>query len=157
MTPSVCSVRRLGTLLLILSLSRVADAAIEFNRDIRPILSDKCYACHGPDKNARKGKLRLDRHEDAVAARDPHAAVVPGKPDESTLIERINTGDPDDIMPPPETGKPLSKREKELLRDWVAAGAAWQDHWSYLPVKRPLIPGLESAPASQVSGLKASD
>src|SRR5437867_1483094 len=81
----------------------------EFNRDIRPILSDNCFYCHGPDKNHRKGKLRLDVREVALEKK----AIVPGKPDESELIKRIFTDDADDVMPPPDTHKKLTPAQKE--------------------------------------------
>ncbi len=110
--------------------------AVQFNRDIQPILSDNCYACHGPDEGQRKGKLRLDVREAALGKE----AFVPGKPDDSELIARIYTTDEDDVMPPPESHKTLSARDKELLKRWIAEGAVYQKHWAYeLPV-RPAVP-----------------
>ena len=87
---------------------------VRFNRDIRPILSDKCFKCHGPDANHRKADLRLDTLEGALADLGDYAAVVPGAPGKSELIARITTGDEDDVMPPPDTGKTLSDDEKKL-------------------------------------------
>lgn len=111
---------------------------IQFNRDIRPILSDKCFYCHGPDKNHRKAKLRLDMRDEALAKE----AFVPGKPDDSELIHRIYTTDKDDQMPPPEAHKELTGAEKDLLKRWIAAGAVYQKHWAYeLPVKPEVPPG----------------
>ena len=90
---------------------------IDFNRDIRPILSDRCFQCHGPDKEHRKGKLRLD---DEASAKDlKKGVIVPGKPDESELVYRITTEDEDDVMPPPDIRKPLSEMEKKLLAQSV--------------------------------------
>lgn len=113
-------------------------AVIEFNRDVRPILSDNCFYCHGPDKNHRKGDLRLDVREDAVAA----AAILPGKVEESELIARIETGDGDDLMPPPDSHKTLTNRQKDILRNWILQGAAYQQHWAYeKPVKASIPTG----------------
>src|SRR5438874_8193893 len=92
---------------------------LTFNRDIRPILSENCYACHGPDKNQRKAKLRLDVREVAIE----REAFVPGKPDQSKLVERIFTTDTDDVMPPPKSRKQLTAAQKETLKQWIAAGA----------------------------------
>lgn len=113
-------------------------AKIEFNRDVRPILSDNCFYCHGPDKNHRDGKMRLDIREEALAKE----AFVPGKPEASELINRILTTDADDLMPPPESHKKLSERDKEILKRWIAQGAAYQLHWSYeKPVKAAVPAG----------------
>ena len=111
-------------------------AKIDFSRDIRPILSDKCFACHGPDDKVRKAKLRLDTREGAHAA-----AVVPGKPDASELIARL-TATPDDksVMPPVKTGKKLTPREVEILKQWVKEGATYSTHWAYVKPVRPEVP-----------------
>ena len=93
-------------------------ARVEFNRDVRPILSDNCFLCHGPDKNRRKADLRLDLRDEALKAE----AFVPGKPDESELVARILSTDPDEQMPPPKSNKKLDARQKEILKRWVAAG-----------------------------------
>src|SRR5688572_12272597 len=117
---------------------------IDFSRDIRPILSDNCFACHGPDENERKAKLRLDRHEDALKpAKSGDYAIVPGDPKKSTLIERIMTDDEDDVMPPPKTKKKLTAQQKELLTRWIAEGAKWQSHWAFEAPKRPAIPQVK--------------
>ncbi|HUG19142.1 MAG TPA: c-type cytochrome domain-containing protein, partial [Planctomycetaceae bacterium] len=100
---------------------------IEFNRDIRPILSDKCFACHGPDHNKRQAELRLDKRDDAVRDRDGHFAIAPGKTDMSELIARITSEDEFTVMPPPETGKPLTEKEIETLTKWIAEGAEYQE------------------------------
>src|SRR2546430_1868333 len=95
------------------------NASIEFNRDIRPIITENCFACHGPDKNQRKAKLRLDVRDIAVE----RGALVPGKPAESKLIAHIFSDDPEEVMPPPKSRKTLSTIQKELLRKWIVAGA----------------------------------
>ena len=109
---------------------------ISYNRDIRPILSDKCFHCHGPDQKTRKGKFRLDVRDDAVAK----GAIVPGKPQESELINRIFNSNEDDLMPPKDQHKPLTPEQKELLRRWIAAGAKYEKHWAYLPPVKPAVP-----------------
>jgi hypothetical protein len=116
-------------------------AKIEFNRDIRPILSDTCFHCHGPDKNARKGELRLDIREEALkAAKSGEIPIVPGKPELSEFAKRVLTDDTDDLMPPPKAHKPLSPRQKELFRRWIAQGAEYQKHWAYEPPVKAAIP-----------------
>ncbi|MCC6491548.1 MAG: DUF1553 domain-containing protein [Pirellulales bacterium] len=106
-------------------------AAPDFDRDIRPILSDKCFHCHGPDAETRQAELRLDRREVAV-----ESAIVPGKPDESALIARITSADDELRMPPAGAGLSLSEQDKQLLREWIAAGAPYAEHWSFRPLPR---------------------
>ena len=101
---------------------------VEFNRDIRPILRETCFRCHGPDSGSRKADLRLDKREQAIEA----GAITPGKLDESELIARIFSDDPEEVMPPPALKKPLDAAQKELLKKWVASGAEYQPHWSFL-------------------------
>jgi len=119
-------------------------AKVDFARDIRPLLSDKCFACHGPDTKQRKADLRLDTREGAVADLDGYSAVVPGKPSESELVARITADDEDDRMPPPDSGKHLDDRQKELLRQWIAQGAEYDLHWAYKPVTRPEPPSVNN-------------
>ncbi|MEQ1852778.1 MAG: DUF1549 domain-containing protein, partial [Chthoniobacteraceae bacterium] len=109
---------------------------IEFNRDVRPILSDNCFYCHGNDPKHREADLRLDLREEAVAAK----AFVPGKAEESELVKRIFTTDEDDLMPPPDSHKKLTARQKEILKKWIAQGAEYQGHWSYEPPVKAAIP-----------------
>ena len=110
---------------------------LDFNRDVRPILSDKCFSCHGPDEHGRKADLRLDIEKNAKDS--DFMAIVAGKPDESEMIFRIHSDDEDEIMPPPEIGKPLTVKEKKVLEQWIREGAVWADHWAYVdPVKNPL-------------------
>ena len=112
-----------------------AAAPLSFNRDVRPILSDNCFRCHGSDKNSRKAKLRLDVRDVAIEKE----AFVPGKPDESELVKRVFTTNEDDLMPPPDSHKKLTAAQKEILRRWVAEGAAYEPHWSFInPVRGEL-------------------
>jgi Protein of unknown function (DUF1553)/Protein of unknown function (DUF1549)/Planctomycete cytochrome C len=111
---------------------------VEFNRDIRPILSENCYLCHGPDKTDRKADLRLDLREVALAK----GAIVPAKVEESELVARILSDDPEEVMPPPKSTKKLTAAQKELLKRWVAEGARYQAHWAYEPIRRPAIPAV---------------
>jgi mono/diheme cytochrome c family protein len=121
-----------------------APPPVDFNRDIRPILSDHCYACHGPDENKRKGGLRLDKQADAFKElKSGKHALVAGDPAKSTLVERILTADTEEVMPPPKTGKPLTKAQVELLQRWVQEGAKWKEHWSFLPPERAALPEVK--------------
>jgi hypothetical protein len=115
-----------------------ANPDIHFNRDIRPILSENCYACHGPDKNQRKAKLRLDVREVALE----REAIIPGKPDESKLIQHVFSRDPEEVMPPPKSQKTLTVAQKELLKQWVAAGAPYESHWAYILPRRAPLPDV---------------
>ena len=121
---------------------------ISFNRDIRPILSDRCFACHGPDAGKRKAKLRLDRAdgpEGAYRAHDGATAIKPGSIAQSALWDRITTDDVDDLMPPLKARKPpLSKAEKGLLRDWIEGGARYEDFWSFVPARMPALPQVKN-------------
>lgn len=108
---------------------------VSFRKQVQPILAGKCLACHGPDENAREAGLRLDTES---GAKD--SMVVPGKSDESELIERINSDDPDVVMPPPGHGKPLSPIEKKVLKDWIDQGAPWEGHWAFEPIRNPETP-----------------
>jgi hypothetical protein len=113
---------------------------VEFNRDIRPLLSDRCYPCHGPDSAKRKAGLRLDQESSAKAGRDGRPAIVPGDREASELVRRITAHEDDERMPPVKSGKSLATAEIELLSRWVAQGAAWQPHWSFIPPRRPMVP-----------------
>lgn len=114
---------------------------VRFNRDIRPILSNHCFQCHGPDLRAQKGGLRLDVRDQATGMMDSGiAAIVPGHPNESALMERVRSHNADLVMPPVETGKPLSAAQIQLLNDWIASGAEYEQHWAYQPIQRPEVP-----------------
>jgi len=116
-------------------------AEISFNRDIRTILSDNCFLCHGPDKSHRKAKLRLDDRENALEKE----AIVPGKPELSALVKRILENDPEEIMPPPESNKKLTSRQKQLLQQWISQGARYEPHWAYAPLKAPEPPTVRES------------
>src|SRR5436190_5129283 len=120
-------------------------AAVDFDRDIHPILSDKCFACHGPDEKERKAKLRLDRKDEVFKQlKSGGYAVVPGHPEKSDLLARLTTKDEDDLMPPPKSGKKLTPAQIDLLRRWVAEGAAWQRHWAFVKPERPPLPAIKN-------------
>ncbi len=115
-----------------------SDPPVDFNRDVRPVLSKNCFACHGPDEQARKAKLRLDVPAGATQPnKDGVTAVVPGDPGHSDLVRRLTTSDEDDRMPPLKTGKTLKQGEIEVLRRWIAQGAVWKKHWAY---DKPVTP-----------------
>ncbi|MCB9885159.1 MAG: PSD1 domain-containing protein [Planctomycetes bacterium] len=114
---------------------------VRYGRDIRPLLSDRCFRCHGPDAGTRKADLRLDERDAALAARDEGAAIVPGDPAKSLLLARIAHPDPEERMPPPESGKPTFRPDEiELVRRWIAAGAPYEEHWSFVAPVRAEVP-----------------
>src|SRR5262245_12902477 len=121
------------------NIGRAADK-LEYNRDIRPILAENCFACHGPDSAARKADLRLDKREIALE----HEAIVPGKPSQSSLVERILSTDADEQMPPPASKKKLTATQKETLKRWINEGADYQVHWSLIAPSRPAVPQVKS-------------
>ncbi len=122
-----------------------AEESVDFDRDIRPILSENCFHCHGPDGNTREADLRLDEQDSALAERDDYWIVKPGSPDESELIRRLTASDPDERMPPVESGKKLSDEEIAKLRRWVSAGAQWDTHWAFKPPRKPELPNVPNA------------
>lgn len=115
---------------------------VDFNRDVRPILSDKCFRCHGPDDSSREADLRLDEREGAVADLGGYAVVVPGNPDASEMILRMTADDEDLVMPPPDMKKPLTADEIEILRSWIEQGAPYAGHWAFEAPQRPALPEL---------------
>jgi mono/diheme cytochrome c family protein len=119
--------------------------AIDFGRQIRPILSENCFTCHGPDEGQRKAKLRLDTRDGALAAlRGGGHAIVPGKPAESELLVRVQSDDPDERMPPAKTNKRLTPQQVELLRQWVEQGAPYAQHWAFVPPQRAALPKVQT-------------
>jgi cytochrome c553 len=127
------------------SFAAAAPAGLQYNHDIRPILAENCFPCHGPDSAARKASLRLDHFDDAIALRkDDSRAIAPGKPDASELIRRINAAEPDDIMPPAKTGKTLTAEQKKLLARWIGEGAKYQPHWSLIAPVRAQPPKVHN-------------
>ena len=125
------------SLALLVTPAILADDRLDFGRDIRPILSDSCFHCHGPDKAKRKADLRLDTSEGK-------SVVVPGKPAESELIKRITSHDKDEMMPPRSSGRTLTVAQKDVLKKWVEQGAEWQSHWAYVVPKRPELPAVKA-------------
>ena len=118
-----------------------ADGDVDFSRDILPLLSDNCFKCHGPDEANRKAKLRFDKHDASLEKlKKGRAIIVPGKSSQSELFARLTAEDPDDRMPPPDTGKKLSKQEIELIRKWLDGGAEWAGHWAFQPPKAQQVP-----------------
>ena len=112
---------------------------VSFDRDIRPILSDLCFTCHGPDEAQRSSQLRLDQRAGLFSERDGGRVVSPGKPSASLLVQRIVSADPDVQMPPPEFQRRLTDRQKRLLSDWIEQGAKWTEHWAFV---RPQVQTL---------------
>ena len=116
---------------------------VDFNIHIKPIISDRCFTCHGPDENARKGNLRFDVEDAAFSLLDSvenRYAIVPGSINRSELAHRISSDDPDYIMPPPESNLSLSNHEIALLRLWIEQGANWKPHWAFIPPEKPDLP-----------------
>lgn len=115
--------------------------AVDFNRDILPLLSDNCFKCHGPDEEHREADLRLDTQAGAFGdLGDGYFAIVPGNPDESEVVWRINADDEEDLMPPKDSNLSLSPEEKERISRWITEGAEWKNHWSFEPVVQPELP-----------------
>ncbi|WP_339908755.1 DUF1549 domain-containing protein, partial [Symmachiella dynata] len=135
----------------VLSVSTVACTAaealperVDFNRDIRPVLSDICFHCHGPDEEQRQADFRLDQQESAFADLGDHLAIAPGNPDESELYLRITAKDADERMPPVDSGRQLTARQIALIKKWIEQGAEWQTHWSFAPIRRPALPAVQN-------------
>ena len=129
---------RLSIFLIITSSSLLRSEEIEFNRDIRPLLTDRCFSCHGPDERARKAKLRLDTFEGATKDLGGYAAIIPGDPENSELIVRAIHESSDEIMPPTKSKIPkLTSKEVNTIKDWIKSGAKYQQHWAFTPVKNP--------------------
>jgi len=112
---------------------------LSFNRDIRPLLVENCFSCHGADSAARKADLRLDQRDAAIE----HGAITPGDPDSAAILDRIYDDDPAEVMPPPSLNKVLSAEQKEMLKRWVAEGAEYEPHWSFIPPVRPALPTVK--------------
>jgi len=133
--------------LLILILVATATAGpIGFNSHIRPILSDHCFSCHGFDSNSREANLRLDTSEGTFAKRKSGSAILPGDPEGSLIWKRITSDDPDDIMPPPDHLLRLDAEEKKLIYHWIKEGAKYEEHWTFIPIKKPDLPNLSAHP-----------
>ena len=117
-----------------------AEDGVQFGRDIRPIFSDVCFQCHGPDSESREAELRLDIRESVFANRVGPRLIVPGQPAQSELIRRITSSDPDVRMPPHDTGRQLSTDQVDAITRWVKQGAPWQEHWAFVAPRRPKLP-----------------
>ena len=117
-----------------------AESEVSFNRDIRPILAKHCWACHGPDEDARQADLRLDNFESAT-----ETAIEANNAESSELIKRVLSQDADEVMPPPEAGSPLSASQVALLKKWIASGAKFESHWAFVPPTRPSLPSVNHA------------
>src|SRR5262245_46549989 len=126
------------------SLASADDHTVGYRRDVLPILSDRCFKCHGPDSATRKAGLRLDQSDAAKAALDSGAkAIVPGRPNDSELVKRIMSKDADEMMPPPDSGKVLSDAERAVLRRWIEQGAKYEKHWAFVAPGRPTVPQVK--------------
>lgn len=134
----------LATLLLVGATAPYSDGAPDFNKDIRPILSDACFRCHGPDEETREAGLRLDVHAGAFGDRGGYAALVPGDLEASELWARVATEHADERMPPVDSGKELDAEQLALLRAWIEAGAPWDEHWAFVAPSRPELPALST-------------
>src|SRR4051794_36031215 len=115
-------------------------AAVDFGRDVLPILSDHCFRCHGPDARARKAGLRLDVKAGALRVEGP--VIVPGRSLESEVIARVTSREADEVMPPPKAGRPLSPAQIRILTRWIDEGAIWATHWALTPPRRPPPPAV---------------
>ena len=132
--------RTLGAYLILAGAALSAEPKVEFNRDIRPVLAAKCFACHGPDEEKREADLRLDVRAEAVKD-----VIKPGNAEASELWKRISSHDADEVMPPPSSPKPLTDTERDLLRQWITQGAEYQEHWAFMPIRRPEVPSDSAA------------
>ena len=132
------------TISLDLGLSGKIPEVIKFNRDVQPILSGKCFHCHGPSEKSRKAKLRLDVEDSAFAERDGIRAIVAGDLEKSELWHRVLSKDPDEVMPPPESKKDLNEHEIAILKKWIEQGAKWEGHWSFVSLKKPELPKVKN-------------
>ena len=128
-----------------------ATADLDFATRIRPVLSDKCFACHGPDRTKLRGGLQLTGREAATRESDGVRAIVPGNPDASEMVRRLFSTDPDEVMPPPETKNPLTSAEKELLKEWIRAGAEYTGHWAFDRIRRPREPAVKNGARRRTS------
>ena len=124
------------------------DPPIDFSKDVLPVLSDRCFHCHGPDEENRQAEMRLDIKDDVFSATEGQPLVVPGKPEESRLFQRVSTADEDQRMPPKHAVRQLTTAEVELLRRWIAEGAEWKQHWAFTPPQRPQLPRLSTGAAA---------
>ncbi len=149
---NTCIRTSLSSLVILVSATSATADDVRFGRDVLPILSANCFACHGPDESERKANLRLDIEADAKASHDNGIPIVPGNTEQSTLISRILSADPDLIMPPPDSHKQLKPEQIETLRKWIEQGAVWGKHWSFEPIQRPKLESSEQHPIDVLVG-----
>ena len=152
LTPRMKCLVIIGTVSLAV-LFNAGAASVDYGRDILPILSDKCYHCHGPDEKSRKAKLRLDTKDGAFRTKDP--IIVPGKARESEIISRITTTNLDDKMPPPDSNRTLTPKEVQLLTQWVDEGAKWGQHWAFVAPARSKIPAVPNSKSKVLNPIDA--
>ena len=146
----------MATLLCVMPAILAAEEKLDFSRDVRPILSQYCFPCHGPDKEQRKAKLRLDVAESAMAERQGVRAIVPGDLEESELAYRVAPDFADDIMPPARAKHPLSEEQITILRRWISEGAAYADHWAFAPPAKSKLPTTLNAKGNPVDSFVLS-
>ena len=145
------NIKQKGLLVVLLGLpSFNSFAQVDFDREVRPILSNHCFACHGPDEKQRKAKLRLDLKDGLFGERET-ILVTAGKPEASELFLRITHGDPEERMPPQKSPKPLTSSQVNTIKEWIEQGAKWEDHWAYAPPMRSPLPnkGKDLSPIDQ--------
>ncbi len=147
-----------GVVLVFGSRAAIAAGPVDFGRDILPILTENCFHCHGPDAGTREADLRLDLPEGAYRDLGGHAAIVKGKPGQSELIRRVESQDPDQVMPPPDSKLKLSEKERRLLRDWIAQGGEYARHWAFVAPQKPDAAGIDELVDARLQreGLKRS-
>src|SRR4051794_32590392 len=143
--PSICSLFAVGLITLapaVLAIDPPSSGKVDYTRDIRPILSDNCYHCHGPDEAHREQKLRLDTKEGLFSKKDDVIPFVPGKLDASESWLRVTSTDKDELMPPPKSHKKLTEAQIALIKKWIEQGAPYKEHWSFTALKKPELPKL---------------
>jgi mono/diheme cytochrome c family protein len=143
MKPFVLCCVIVASFLVLVSPLRSAEPTVDYNREIRPILAKNCFACHGPDDSHRAAKLRLDRRETALRPRKRGAAIVPGAPEKSLLIQRVRSDEESQRMPPVQTGNSLTPHQIATLQRWITQGAPYAEHWAFVPPKRPPLPAVQ--------------
>ncbi|MFN9910978.1 MAG: c-type cytochrome domain-containing protein, partial [Pirellulaceae bacterium] len=149
----------LTTTVLICSANRLLayqQPPVDFQKEVRPILANHCFACHGFDDKSRQADLRLDLPSDPVDPNRAAPTIVPGRPEASEMIRRILSEDPDEIMPPPATKKPLSATQKAVLEQWIAQGARYEKHWAFAPLRRPTPPEFADSTNSSTNRLASN-
>ena len=136
-------IRKAALFLASTAIALAAPSKLDFTRDIRPILSDKCFSCHGPDEQKRMAGLRLDNKDGAFSVRPNGAAIIAGDSAKSKLFERISHDKKALRMPPPAAGDPLTEKQVGLIKQWIDSGAPWATHWAYDPPKSPATPEVK--------------